>query len=121
LRAGVFDEYGLPAFEKALEDHHLKIHMQQYGAGTNIFLNFPDVVVTDKVHAYVIRPDGTVEKRELRLPPKCEVSSIVAVGNDLAVSYHDSTYKGHLLWLNNSEQHFESGPAYYASGTIWTA
>lgn len=118
LRAGVFDEYGLPALENAIEGHKLHVALPKYDGG-NLFFSFPDIIVSDKIHAYVIHPDGTIEKHELRLPAKCQVQKIVAVGSDLAVGYRDPQYKGHLVWLNHPEQHFETGYSYYDHG-VWT-
>jgi hypothetical protein len=119
LRAGVFDEYGLPALERAMEEHKLQIDMDYYRGG-NIYFSFPDVILSDKVHAYVIHPDGAVDKRELRLPPKNELVNIVAVGNDLAVSYRDTEYKCRMTWLSNRDQQFEIGHSYYDQGAVWT-
>jgi hypothetical protein len=119
LRAGVFDEYGLPAFENAVAEHNLSVRLQRY-EGADLHLCFPDIIISDKVHAYVIHPHGAVDKRELRLPAKSEVTQIFAVGNDLAVTYRDPTYKNYLVWLNNPEQIFEAGYIYFGQGVVST-
>ena len=103
LQAGVFDEYGLPAFEQAVDQGNLKVAFNQYG-DSNLHLTFPSIVVSDKVHAYVIGGDGTIRGHELRLPKKCKLRTIVAIGDDLAVVYRDEKYQDHFFWASNPAQ-----------------
>lgn len=121
LQAGVFDEYGWPEFEKALEDCKVQLSLDRYGA-SNLRLAFPAIILSDKVHAYVAGNDGNVKQFELRLPKKAELSSITAVGDVLAISYRDpSTYQGRFHWSNNPAQEFEtSGYSYYYGSTVGT-
>lgn len=107
LQAGVFDEYGLPALEKAVDDGGIKVQFNRHGQ-SNIHLTAPSIALTDKVHAHVIHGDGTVKKHELRLPKKAEITSVVIIGDDLAVSYRDDKYIGHFFWVSNPAQHFDS-------------
>jgi hypothetical protein len=107
LQAGIFDEYGLPALEEAVDRANIKIHFDNYRR-PNTYLTFPSIVVSDKVHAHVISSDGTIKTHELRLPTKSEVNAIVVVGDDLAVSYRDEKYQGHFHWASNPAQEFES-------------
>ena len=107
LQAGVFDEYGLPAFEKAVDEGNIKVHFDQYGE-SNFFLTFPNIVVSDKVHAHVIGGDGTVKKHELHLPKKAQITALMAVGDDLAVSYRDEKYQGHFFWISDPAQRYDS-------------
>ena len=51
LAAGVWDEYGLPAFEEVIERTKIKIQANQF-RDSNIHLTFPSIVVSDKIHAY---------------------------------------------------------------------
>lgn len=115
LQAGVFDEYGLPALEKVAADSGIAIRTE-YG-DTNIYLTFPCIVLTDKVHAYTVGSDGKVKKHELRLPKKCELTAVVVVGEDLAVSYRDDKYQGHFHWVSNPAQSYDcSSYGYYGAG-----
>jgi hypothetical protein len=109
LQAGVFDEYGLPALEEAVAQTGIEIKVGYQE--TNIFLTFPWIVLTDKVHAYIIGSDGTITKRELRLPKKCEIISVVATGDDLAVRYRDHKYQGHFHWVSDPAQVYDC-PSY---------
>lgn len=106
LQAGIFDEYGLPALEKLIDAHDIKIQ-KSYSRST-IYLTFPNIVVTDGVHAYRIGGDGNTTEHELRLPKKCELSTIVALGDDLAVAYRDDKYQGRLFWASNPREVHES-------------
>ena len=72
-------------------------------------MTFPRIVVSDKVHAYVIGGDGTVKQHELRLPKKAELIALVAIGDDLAVMYRDEKYQGHLFWASNPSERYEGG------------
>jgi hypothetical protein len=112
LQAGVFDEYGLPAFEEAVDQGNIKIDLGPYG-DSNLHLTFPSIVVSDKVHAHVITSDGKIQKHELRLPKKCNITSIVAVGDDLAVSYRDDKYQGHFHWVSDPTQTYDSASYYF--------
>src|SRR5262249_27550683 len=112
LQAGVFDEYGLPALEEAVDRGDIKIEFGDYGE-TNLHLTFPSIVVTDKVHAHVIGGDGRTKRHELRLPKKCQITAVVVVGDDLAVSYRDDKYEGHFHWVSNPAQRHAAAYAYY--------
>lgn len=112
LQAGVFDEYGMPAFEQAVDHGNLKIEANQYG-DTNLHLTFPSIAVSDKVHAHVISSDGKIKKHELRLPKKAEIMAVVAVGGDLAVSYRDAKYQGHFHWVSDPGQPYDCASYYY--------
>jgi hypothetical protein len=107
LQAGVFEEYGLPAFEETIERNNIKIQYHQYW-DNNIHLTFPSIVVSDKIHAFVIGGDGEVAKHELRLPKKSEIVVIVAVGDDLAVNYRDEKYQGRFYWVSDPAQHYDA-------------
>ncbi len=109
LQAGVFDEYGLPALEKAVDQGNITIHVNNY-RDMNLHLTFPSIVVSDKVHAHVISSDGKIKKHELRLPTKTEITAIVVVGDDLAVSYRDEKYQGHFHWASDPSQQFDANP-----------
>jgi hypothetical protein len=112
LQAGVFDEYGLPGFEAAVEANGLKIQRERYGA-SNLLLSFPNIVLSDKVHAYIVGGDGQMRKRELHLPKGANLESIVVVGDDLAVRYRDSNYQSFLYWLSDPSQRFENPSGWY--------
>jgi hypothetical protein len=113
LQAGVFDEFGLPALEKTIDENSLKIELKHIW-NSNIHVTFPYVVVFDAVHAFVIGGDGTVKKHELRLPKNCHVVEIIALGDDLAVNYRDVKYQGHFYWISNPGQHYDAtAHAYY--------
>ena len=107
LQAGVFDEYGLPALERTVEEHGIKAELDESGTA-NLHLTFPAVVMIDTVHAFSIRGNGGVKKYELRLPKKREITTIVSVGEDLAVSYRDDKFDAHFYWVSNPAQHYES-------------
>ena len=112
LEAGVFEEYGLPALEEAID--RSKIKMQRpYLRDTNVHLTFPSIVVSDKIHAIVIGGDGKVQKHELRLPKKSEIVTIVAVGDDLAVNYRDEKYQGRFYWVSDPAQHYDAASYWY--------
>ena len=100
LQAGVFDEYGLPALERTVEEHGIKAELDESGTA-NLHLTFPAVVMIDTVHAFSIRGNGGVKKYELRLPKKREITTIVSVGEDLAVSYRDDKFDAHFYWVSN--------------------
>ena len=119
LQAGVFDEYGLPAFEEAVEQNSIKIHFK-HSFNTNVHLTFPCIVVSDNVHAIVIRGDGKIKKYELRLPKKSEISTIFVVGDDLAVSYRDEKYQGHFHWISDPEQHYDCASYYHGAQQVAT-
>ena len=61
-----------------VEKNQLKVRFARYGE-RNLFLQLPDVIFADKIHAHVIGADGTVKKHEVRLPGKSELTTIVAV------------------------------------------
>ncbi len=105
LRAGVFDELGIPGLEEF--DNRQKIAIKHEYRGSNVHLTFPSVVVSDKAHAYVINDEGGVKKHELRLPKKCEINTIIVIGDDLAVFYRDEQYQGHLFWVSNPAQQYD--------------
>ncbi len=116
LQAGVFDEYGLPALEKLIDDTKITIQASHYG-DSNIFLVFPSIIICDKVHAYVVRSNGEVKKYELRLPKKSEIISIVPIGDDLAITYRDDRYIGHFYWVSDPTQQYDaSSYGYYRWG-----
>ncbi|MEM9185946.1 MAG: hypothetical protein AAGB00_05555 [Planctomycetota bacterium] len=100
LRAGVLDEYGLPGFEQAFDGLSITPKAQTYG-GSNCFLAFPNVVLTDAVHAHVITPEGEVTKHELRLPKTTQLHEVYVVGDDLAVVYRDKDWQSHLMWASD--------------------
>ncbi len=103
LRAGIFDEYGWPAFEAAYEQHPLPLKVNDW-QGSTLFLSFPALVLTDKVHAYVLRSDGTLETHELRLPKKAELTDLVAVGDDLLSLYRDTNYNRYARWSSRPSE-----------------
>src|SRR5262249_54306954 len=111
LQAGAFDEYGLPAFEEVVDQGAIKIERDDYG-DSNLYLTFPSIVVSDKVYAHVIGGDGKVKKHELRLPKKCEVRALIAVGDDLAVRYRDQQYEAHFYWASDPATKYECGYYY---------
>ncbi|MFO0960355.1 MAG: hypothetical protein U0800_23455 [Isosphaeraceae bacterium] len=114
LRAGVFDEYGLPALEGVVESRAIQVR-RNYN-DTSLYLTFPTITLCDKAHAYVIGGDGGVKRHELRLPKKCDLMGLVALGDDLAVSYRDDKYKGHLFWTSNrAEVHEAESYSYHLS------
>jgi len=114
LQAGVFDEYGYPHFEQLVDRDGVKVERVQYGT-TNLFLAFPNMVVHDKVHAHVVAGDGRIKKHELRLPKKSEVTDVIPIGDDLAVSYRDDKYQGHFHWISDPSQVFDC-PSYFHHG-----
>ena len=116
LQAGVFDEYGLPSFEHAVEQGGLKIETTRYGT-TNLHLTFPNIVVSDKVHATVIAGDGKIKKHELRLPKNGEVTAIVVVGDDLAVAYRDDKHQGHFHWVSDPATAYDCPTYFYHRAT----
>ena len=107
LQAGVFDEYGLPGLEKIVDEHGVKIRIPEYG-DSNLSLTFPDIVVVDKVHAYVSRSNGEVEKHELHLPKSIEDVDVTVVGNDFAVNYRDKSWNNRFFWLSDPKQKYEA-------------
>jgi hypothetical protein len=109
LQAGVFDEYGLPALEQAVDQTNVKIQFGQYGDG-NLHLTFPSMVLSDKVHAHVISSDGKVRQHELRLPKMSAVLLTVVVGDDLAVSYRDEKYQTHFHWVSDPARSYDAAP-----------
>ncbi len=114
LQAGVFDEYGLPALEEVRGQKSVGIQFGHQGS-ESIYLTFPNIVVSDKIHAIVIGGEGRVKKYELHLPKKCEIARIVPVGDDLAVTYRDQKWEGHFYWVSNPAQHYDS-PAHVFYG-----
>jgi hypothetical protein len=121
LAAGVFEEYGLSAFEETIERNNITIQYHQYGH-SNIHLTFPSIVVSDKIHAIVIGGDGKVQKHELRLPNKSDVLTIVAAGDDLAVNYRDEKYQVRFFWVSDRAQHYETtGYWHFSNATSRTA
>jgi hypothetical protein len=118
LQAGVFDEYGLPAFEEAVDQHHVKLQFNHYG-DKNIHLTFPSIVVTDKVYAYVIGADG-MKKHELHLPKKWTIAAIVVVADDLAVACRDEKYQGSFYWLSDPAQKHTASSYYGGAHPIAT-
>ena len=114
LRAGVFDEYGLPALEETAEQNGIKLRSENF-RDTNICVAFPSIVLSNNVHAFVIGGDGRVKKQELHLPKKCELVRIVPVGDDLAVNYRDEKYEGHFHWASDPAKKYD-GPIYTLQG-----
>ena len=106
LKAGVFDEYGLPTLEEVVDRHKIKVEHSY--RGSTIHLTFPRIIVSDKLHAYVIGGDASVKPHELRLPKKCEVTVLVAIGDDLAVIYRDERYDGHFFWASDPAQRYDT-------------
>ncbi len=119
LQAGVFDEYGWPALEAVVDQHQIKPPNGEIASC--IHPTFPQIVVSDKVHAYVIRGDGTVKQHEIRLPKKAQLMGLVAIGDDLAVIYRNEKYQGQLFWTSDPSQQFEKSSYWYhrnASGMV---
>jgi hypothetical protein len=106
LQAGVFDEYGMPALEEAEDQGKVQVKTDNEN-NINIHLTFPSIVVFDKVHAHVISSDGPIKTHELRLTKKSEITWLVVVGDDLAISYRDEKYQGHFHWASNPAQQFD--------------
>ncbi len=112
LQAGVFEEYGLPALEEAIERSNIKIQQHQL-RDTNVHLTFPSIVVADKIHAIAIGGDGKIQKHELRLPKKSEIVTIVAIGDDLAINYRDEKYQGRFYWVSDPAQHHDASSYWF--------
>ena len=108
LQAGIFDEYGWPALEQMVEKQKLKVKTDRYGE-TNISLTFPYIAVTDKVHAHVVCPDGSIIKHELRVAKSNTLDSVMVVGDDLAVKYRDNSWEHFFHWASNPKQKHKSG------------
>jgi hypothetical protein len=115
LQAGVFDEYGLPAFEEVSNQTGIKVEFEHYHM-RGLYLTFPKIILVDKVHAYVIDSDGKVNKHELRLPKSSELTRMLALANDLLVAYRDAKYQGHFYWASNSAQLYGAGGYFYSGG-----
>jgi hypothetical protein len=113
LRAGIFDEYGWHALEHAVDQDNLGVHFGNHRQA-NVYLTFPTIVVSDKVHAHVFAGDGTLKKYELRLPSKSEINRIISVGEDLAVNYRDQKYQGHFYWVSDPGQQFDGAAHWYS-------
>lgn len=112
LRAGVFDEYGLPGFEEVVDGRGIKAQ-RDYSA-SNLHLTFPSLVVSDKTRALVVGSDGAIKEHELRLPKKCVLGSVIAIGDDLAVAYRDEKYQSQCFWASNPAQKYEiTSQGYY--------
>lgn len=111
LQAGVFDEYGLPALERLVDEDKITVQAHEYRE-SNLHLAFPTVVVSDKVHAYAVHSDGKIKQHELRLPKKAELARIIPIGDDLVVSYRDERYQGHFFWTSDPVQKYECGYHY---------
>ena len=63
-----------PLLKRPVDKNKVKIKYDRW-RDSNIALSFPDIVVTDKVHAHVICGDGTTQKHEIELPKKSELQS----------------------------------------------
>jgi hypothetical protein len=74
LRAGVFDEYGLPALEETAEHSGIKIQFDNCRS-TNIHIIFPNIILSNDVHAFAIGGDGKVKKHEALHPVNCRARS----------------------------------------------
>ncbi|WP_165220079.1 hypothetical protein [Aquisphaera insulae] len=109
LRAGVFDEYGLPALEEVVHRHQIKVPSKS----TTIQATFPRIVIADGLYAHVVAGDGTVTSREIRLPKKSELTALVPIGDDLAVFYRDDKHKNHLFWTSHPDQDHEPSAGWY--------
>ncbi|QDU49517.1 hypothetical protein [Gimesia panareensis] len=103
LQAGVIDEYGLPALEAAVEQNEIKLQLSSY-RHYNCSLTFPDVILHDGTHAWVVRGTGETTQQELHVPKDCAVNSIKLVGDDLAVGYHDKTWSYYFYWTSAPDQ-----------------
>ncbi|MHB1559928.1 MAG: hypothetical protein ACYC61_20960 [Isosphaeraceae bacterium] len=110
LQAGVFDEYGWPALEEVIDRHQIKPPNGEIASC--LHPTFPQIVVSDKVHAYVISGDGMMKPHEIRLPKKAQLLGLIAIGDDLAVLYRNEKYQAHLFWTSDPSQHHEK-PSYW--------
>ncbi|RCS54072.1 hypothetical protein DTL42_02670 [Bremerella cremea] len=104
LQSGIVDEYGWAEFDQLVEESEISVGASVYSI-KNCALLFPQVVVWNKTHAFVLDRSGKISKRELRLPPKIELQRVVPVGSDLAVYYRDKEWNNHFYWLSDPTNH----------------
>ncbi|TWT63842.1 hypothetical protein Pan54_46010 [Rubinisphaera italica] len=106
LQAGIFDEYGIPAFDAAIDKHKLKIRRERYGE-TNLYLTFPEIILVEGTYAYRIHPEGTIEKVELKLPKGGTLRDLFPVGKDLGVEVRINHSDCRLIWMSDPGQEFQ--------------
>ena len=111
LQAGVFDEYGLPAFEEVVEQHSIKIQERSYARYESSLDLSRDLSCPTRCMRMSSAATVRVKKHELRLPKKCEISAtLLAIGDDLAVIYRDEKYQGHFFWVSNPRKSTKPPP-----------
>ena len=112
LRAGVFDEYGLPALEATAD--RLGVGIKHEYLDANIHLAYPYVALSNKTQAHVVGGDGRVREHELRLPKKARLTGLMPVGDDVAVVYRNEKHEGRFHWAGTPSQAYEaSAYGYY--------
>lgn len=115
LNAGIFDEYGWPGLEQLFETTGLSVHTGYNDR--NLFLVYPSLVLTDNVHAYVLRKGADIQKVELRLPANATVMSAYPAGDDLQIEFRTEGYQTKLCWMSNPTEAYEAEGYRYRYGT----
>jgi len=110
LRAGIADELGWDAYEKAFEGLGEKVGLEGY---------FPYVVAHDGVHARVVGPEGLVLKHDFAIDIKKEkLEHAIYLDGDLIVFFEDKkSYDDKAYWAKAPKDRFEL--RLYLSGFGW--
>lgn len=111
LRAGIADELGWEAYEKAFEGLGDKVTLEGY---------FPYVVAHDGIHARVIGPNGLVMKHDFSIDAKKEkLEHAVYLDGDLIVFFEDKkSYDDHAYWAKSPKDRFDLR-VYMSGGFGW--
>jgi hypothetical protein len=111
LRAGIADELGWEAYEKAFEGLGDKLTLEGY---------FPYVVAHDGIHARVIGPNGLVMKHDFAIDAKKEkLEHAVYLDGDLIVFFEDKkSYDDKAYWAKSPKDRFELR-VYMSGGFGW--
>lgn len=107
LQSGIIDEYGWPELESLVEQSEIPIK-QKRRYNSTCSLVFPQVVLWNKTHAFVLDRKGKITKRELRVPANQDVLSVVPVGDDVAVLVRDTSWNRKFYWLSDPSQAYDA-------------
>ncbi|MGZ5966648.1 MAG: hypothetical protein ACXWP4_03195 [Polyangiales bacterium] len=111
LRAGIADELGWEAYEKAFEGLGEKVTLEGY---------FPYVVAHDGIHARVIGPQGLALKHDFSIDAKKEkLEHAIYLDGDLLVLFEDKkSYDDKAYWAKSPKDRFELR-LYMSGGFGW--
>lgn len=113
LNAGVLDEYGWPALDKAADEKSLPKTSRRHD--TTIFPSFPRLAYWQDGFVHVIDPDSICPPRELKLNKTEQVVSVLPLGNDIMIMVRDTAIGWNTFgrWYSEPNKSIQQEDGYY--------